>query len=486
MAGIRIEGNTSGNVVEVTGSNQLKVITETNAATNPQNVGTMRFFSENDPGSQTGIPSLYSPETDEDYRLRVSIDNMMDTETFNYIAQNTGKHNYQTTTVTSTWNTTGMIMNGSNVTTAGGATVTTYAEFPIFGANTLYAEFEASINTLCPTNTIVDFGMFRKGGAQPFDPTDGIFFRLTPAGLQGVVNYNTVETNTPIFNFTFNLNTKYQFIITINQRSIQFWVDEILYGQIDTPIGQGQPCMSSTLPMAIRQGHTSTTGAAMQFTLNNYNISLGGVNLSRELSELGNAMLGSYQGLSGGTMGSLATYVNNTNPTAAIPSNTVLTANLLAGLGGQAWETFTSGLAANTDGILMSYLVPAGSISVQGKRLRIVGVKMSAFIQTVLTNGGFNSIFTLAFGGTAVNLTTAESAGTKARRIVLLPEFTQVVTSAQAVNTIVSQPGGTVATFDMPIYVDPGQYVQLVVKHIGTVATAGVIAYNIQLVYSWV
>jgi len=28
--------------------------------------------------------------------------------------------------------------------------------------------------------------------------------------------------------------------------------------------------------------------------------------------------------------------------------------------------------------------------------------------------------------------------------------------------------------------------VQLVVKHIGTVATAGVIAYNIQLVYSWV
>jgi hypothetical protein len=197
-------------------------------------------------------------------------------------------------------------------------------------------------------------------------------------------------------------------------------------------------------------------------------------------------MLGSYQGLSGGTMGSLATYVNNTNPTAAIPSNTALTANLLGGLGGQAWETFTSGLAANTDGILMSYQVPAGTIAVQGKRLRIIGVKMSAFIQTVLTGGGFNSTFTLAFGGTAVNLTTAEGAAAKARRIVMLPEFTQAVTSNQAVNTMVSQPGGCVSTFDAPIFVDPGQYVQLVVKHIGTVATAGVIAYNIQLVYSWI
>jgi len=486
MAGIRIEGNTSGTVAEVTGSNQLKVITETDAANSPQNVGGIRFFSENDAGTQTGTPALLSPETDEDYRLRAAIDNMMDTETFNYAAQNTGKHNYQTTTVTATWNTNGMITNGGNVTTAGGATVQTYAEFPIFGANILFAEFEASINAQCPTNAIVDWGMFRKGGTQPFDPTDGIFFRLTSAGLQGVVNYNTVETTTSIFDFTFELNHKYQFIVAINQRSVQFWVDGVLHGSIETPNGQGQPCMSATLPMAIRHGHTSTAGAAMQFTLNNYNISLGGVNLSRELSELGNAMLGSYQGLSGGTMGSLATYVNNTNPTAAVPSNTALTANLVAGLGGQAWETFTSGLAANTDGILMSYLVPAGTISIQGKRLRIIGVKMSAFIQSALTGGGFNSTFTLAFGGTAVNLTTAEGSGAKARRIVLLPELTQAVTSAQAANTMVSQPGGCVSMFDLPIYVDPGQYVQLCVKHIGTVATAGVIAYNIQLVYSWV
>ena len=64
MAGIRIEGNTSGAVAEVTGSNQLKVILETNAEASPQNVGGVRFFSENDTGTQTGTPALLSPETD--------------------------------------------------------------------------------------------------------------------------------------------------------------------------------------------------------------------------------------------------------------------------------------------------------------------------------------------------------------------------------------------------------------------------------------
>ena len=102
-----------------------------------------------------------------------------------------------------------------------------------------------------------------------------------------------------------------------------------------------------------------------------------------------------------------------------------------------------------------------------------------------MTGGGFNTTFTLAFGGTTVNLTTAEAAGTKTRRIVLLPELTQTVTSGQAVNTAVSQPGGCVSAFDQPIYVNPGEFVQLVIKHIGTVASAGVVAYNIQYVYSW-
>jgi hypothetical protein len=183
-------------------------------------------------------------------------------------------------------------------------------------------------------------------------------------------------------------------------------------------------------------------------------------------------------------MGSLSTYTNSTNATAAAPSNTALTANLVAGLGGQAWETFTTGLALNTDGLILSYQVPAVGVNAQGRRLKINGVKLSAFVQTVLVGGGFNSTFTLNFGHTAVSLATAEAATTKARRVVLLPELTQTVAVTQAANTAVSQ-FSPVATFANPIYVNPSEFVSIAVKHIGTAATAGVIAYNIQLDYSW-
>ena len=485
MAGIRIEGNTSGAVAEVTGSNQLKVITETNVLGNPNNVGASRLFSENDAGTVIGTPLLYSPETDEDYRLRVAVDNLMDTETFNYAAQNTGKHTSVVSVLANGWSTAGLNTNSAASTAIGGTTFGTYAEFPIFGNATTYIEFEASLTSQPTTNCIIDYGMFRRGAATPFVPTDGMYFRITSAGVQGVTNYNGSETTTAVMPFEFTLNHKYQFIIAINQRLVQFWIDEVLYGTMETPTGAGQPCLSATLPLSVRQGQLAIAGAGIALILNNYNITLGGVNMGRSLGEIGNSMLGSYQGLSGGTMGSLTVYTNSTNPTAAVPSNTALTANLPGGLGGQAWETFTTGLAANADGILMSYQVPAGTISIQGKRLRITGVKLSAFIQAALTGGVFNSTFALAFGGTSVNLTTAEAAATKIRRIVLLPEFTQVVTTGQAVTTMVAQPGGMSSTFSEPIYVNPGEFVSLTVKHIGTVATAGVIAYNIQLVYSW-
>lgn len=59
-----------------------------------------------------------------------------------------------------------------------------------------------------------------------------------------------------------------------------------------------------------------------------------------------------------------------------------------------------------------------------------------------------------------------------------------MITAAQAVNTMVAQPGGCVSLFPEPVYVNPGEFVQLIGKHIGTIGTSGVIAYNAQLVYS--
>lgn len=84
-----------------------------------------------------------------------------------------------------------------------------------------------------------------------------------------------------------------------------------------------------------------------------------------------------------------------------------------------------------------------------------------SYIQTVIAGGPFVTQYSLAFGHTAVSLATAESASmasptTKAARRVPLPGFTQVVTAAQAVSTIVSQPGGADIDFgESPIYVNP-------------------------------
>ena len=493
-----IRGSGSGTGAEVTTTNRLKVDLETDVATNPGNVGGVRNFSENDTGYVLGTPTLMSPEVDQDFRLRISQDTILDDETFNYTAQNTGKHSYSNTTLVMAWSAGNLITNNSNITTTTtGAAVSTYAMFPVIGTQTLACDVEVSFTNQPVLNTIIDFGLFLRNGSNPYNPTDGAYFRLTSAGMQGVVNYNGTETNTGVFkqsfggaDWTYTNNKKYQFILYITARSVQFWINDAgdiqLYGEIITPDSQGTPCMASALPFSIRHAIVGGTASGnINAQVAKYNVRQGGSNTVSTLGELSNRVFGSYQGLSGGTMGGLTAYTNSTNPTAAVPSNTALTANLPSGLGGQAWETFTSGLALNTDGILMSYQVPAGTVNVPGKRLKITGVKMSAFVQTAMTGGPLVNTFALAFGHTAVSLATAEAAATKKPRIILLPELTQSVAAAAAAGTMTSQPGSAMCLFPEPIYVNPGEFVAFTVKHIGTAATAGVIGYNIQYVYSW-
>ena len=181
-------------------------------------------------------------------------------------------------------------------------------------------------------------------------------------------------------------------------------------------------------------------------------------------------------------MGSLANYANSANPTAAVPTNT--TAALGVGLGGQFWETFS--LAVNTDGVITSFQVPAGTVNVQGRRLVVRGVGLTSYVQTVLVGGPQVRQFSLAFGHTSVSLAAAEGAAAKAARRIPLAGFTQAVTAAQAVSTIISQPGDAFIDFgDAPVFVNPGEFIQLVMKCVGTVGTSGTIAHVVTFVYGW-
>lgn len=482
---VAVSGALSGTGADVNASRQLKVALETDAAANPGNVGAVRFFSENDTGEVMGAAYLVSPETDDDYRLRVAVECILDCETFNYTAQNTGKHANRNQTMTCAWSAAGLTSNNTNITTTTtGTQFNTYAEFPILGASILYCEIEGGFTAQPTSNTIIDFGMPRCAVTNPFAPTDGVYFRLTSAGLQGIANSNGVEASTGLFTFTYANNQKYQFIIACHEREVEFWIDGVLYGKLDTPAGQGQPCMSASLPVGFRHAITGgAAGAALSFILNDYSVTVGGPNIAMTASIMGQRVYGSYQGLSGGTMGSLATYPNSTNPTAAAPSNTALTANLPGGLGGQG--VVTAAAAAATDGIWGSYQVPAGTANVQGRRLVVRGVKvdlmnMGAAVATTATAIQFS----LAFGHSAVSLATGEGAASKAPRRVALGMATWPIGAA-----IGAQPqcGPITVDFgDAPIFVNPGEFIALVGKFLAGTATASqVINFTWTPVYGW-
>jgi hypothetical protein len=292
----------------------------------------------------------------------------------------------------------------------------------------------------------------------------------------GVVNYNGSETTTALA-LTITANRVYHFTVSLSEREVEFWVDDVLYGTIDTVSSTGQPLMAFSAPLSVRHAHTGLASAAIQFKLADYTVSLSEWHSSRdwETTMAGMGLMG-YQGTSGGTMGSTANYANSANPTAAVPTNT--TAALGSGLGGQFWETDT--VAVTTDCILSSYQVPAATIAAGGRNLIIRGVTVDSYIQTALTGGGYVAQYSLAFGHTAVSLATSEAATTKAPRRVALG--VQTVASGAAALTLLAQ---VTRRFDCPIVVQPGEFVQVVKKKVGTAPSAGVVAHVITFDAVW-
>jgi hypothetical protein len=484
----KIFGSTSNNGAEVDAGGNLKTTT----SLNPIYMGGQRQFNENDAGLATGVPWLYSSEIDTDYRLRVSQDLVLDEEVFNYTAQNTGKHSNTVATMTNTWTAGQFTTNASNITTtATGVQLATYATFPNTGTQTLSCDMEVGFSAQPNANTFVEFGLGVSSSATAA-PTDGCFFRLTSAGMFGVLSNSGTETLTPLFplangtgTWVYQNSKKYQFICYLGGVAAYFWINDgtgaELMGSIPLPTAQGRLIMSTGVQFLFKHRITGgAAGGAFQAQLGAYNVRLGGSNATTTLSTQGNRLYGSYQGQSGGTMGSLASYANNSNPTAAVPTNT--SAALGTGLGGQFWETAT--LAVSTDGIICSYQVPAVTVNGTSRRLVIRGIYLTSYIQTAITGAPYIAQYSLAFGHTSASLATTETVSTKAPRRIALP-FTQLITSAQAVSTLVQQSATFCDLGDAPIFVNAGEFIQLVTKHIGTVATAGVVAHTVTFVYGW-
>ena len=105
MAGAKIALSTGATAeLNQDGSNNAIVNTPGNTAAGvafgggAAQAGMVTMQTENDPGTVTGSRYVLSPETSDDYRLRVGVDQMLFHDNFFYSTQNTGKYNFTSAT----------------------------------------------------------------------------------------------------------------------------------------------------------------------------------------------------------------------------------------------------------------------------------------------------------------------------------------------------------------------------------------------------
>src|ERR1700722_478052 len=130
MSGIRIEGNTSGNVVEVDSNNNLF----TNLPTVINDSGYVAVVHEIDSGSITGSPTRRTPYVSHDQRIRTGVDTTIFDYFFTATTQDTGVWKYTFATLTASQPGGGfLLMNALGTATASGnyAYMSTWRVFPL-------------------------------------------------------------------------------------------------------------------------------------------------------------------------------------------------------------------------------------------------------------------------------------------------------------------------------------------------------------------
>lgn len=423
----------------------------------PAYIGGVRSFSENDPGTVTGVPLLRSSETSMDFRLRVGTDSVWDTEIFNYVAQNTSKHKYTSTTMTMSWASGALNTNASSITTtATAAQIQTYRHFPLLGSGTVYVETVMCLSNAMATNINLDFGLMTLAAAGTSVPTDGVYFRINSSGIIGVLNVNGVETTTSPMTFTQTINSFAKFVICINIDEVEFWINDVLMKTINRPTSSGGPLYAGSAPFAIRHHNTGVAGAVVQGKFASYSVSEGDVDTNRLwASAMAGQGLSGIQGASGMTQGQTANNANSTVPATATLSNT---AAGYATLGGKF--VFAAVAGAETDYALFAYLNPAPTTGITGRNLVIRGVWLDTFNAVVAVATTPTVLeWSLGVGATAVSLATAEAAATRAPRRITLG------CQSFLVGALAGAPAERIdINLDAPVVVEPGTYTHIILR----------------------
>jgi hypothetical protein len=477
-----LRGSTSGNGAEVDASNRLLV--KMSDATTPADVGALRIFSENDAGDFTGSPTLLSPETSQDFRLRVGIDTVLMCDTFNASAQNTNNWSYTFNTLTASQPGAGTVNFGTvqGTTSAHGAFMRSFSYFPLIGTAPLAVEF--TFGAFVSALVAGEVWMCGVGlpSAATTEATDGVWLRFTSAGLIGEIRYNNVTTQSGVLRLAnqLNLGELYKVAIVIGESSVEYWMDEVLLGSSVIPASNGQPFQSAALPVFMHKYNTGAVSNTNTMRVSDVTVSLMDVASNKPWAhQLCSAGLSTAQGQNGGTMGTTALLPNATAATTVTGAALSQTVAIATGLGGQAGIIAA---VAGIDGIITAFQNPTGGINQSPRNLIITGVRISSVnLGAAVATTASILQWSLAFGatgGTIPSLAQAETASfatatAKAHRRLPLGIQSYVVGAA-----IGAQAPEISVNFESPIVINPGQWVCTAAKFLVGTATASQVIWS--------
>jgi hypothetical protein len=471
MAGIRVEGSTSGNVAEVDTNLNLKVVLPTTA--------TQAGYTQLAYVPSTAVAGRV-PKVTTNGRLYIAPHHQLFDETFNAASTNwASKFGTVATTMTKAVVNGFMQLNsGAIVTTTTGISMYTNRVFALEEAAELRVKCEVKHSNATATNKQVDLGLgyYAFAAGQAAAMNEFIGFRWTTAGgYQAVVETTTggaptsqtvnLNGNVPLSD---NVSREYEMVISDDQ------VDFFVAGAYQTTIVRDPATWgllkSLALPWMYRQFHSGAASAAPVFNV-------GRLAVTRMCDDEipFSQIKGGMSSLSYYWQPSITTGVVNTHnfpnsgtaPTAATGSNTASVLNTLSNMGGFYRMNGASIIATVHSNVLIAgfqnpALPTAAGAATSARNFLCKSITVSPLIVTTLLVGGtFTANWFATIGATALSLATTDADGTtavaqKAPRLVPMPRVVQFASGA-AVGTIETGMGDFTLNFDPPLPILPGE-----------------------------
>jgi hypothetical protein len=467
---LKIKSAISTNVAEVSSASTLNI----NTPIVISEIGYVTAVSEVDSGSVTGSALLRPFVCSQDNRLRVGVDSVIWQDNFNDPILNNNKYLITQSGQTINPILSGVVLNsGENQDVSTSSRIQTFRSFPIRSSYPLYVDINAKFSASLQSNSITEFGL--GYAVSSASTTDGIYFSASGSSLVGVVNYGGQIRTTPNL-YIPNANEYTHYTITAGDQDVGFWADGVLLGRILTITAfSGSTTQSNYLPLLLRTYNSGAVLNPISFTVANVEISQADTKLSKKWSHImttnGQSSISKPLGENSSSGTTSANSVNNTAPTIEVPdvdfSNTITAYPTLGG------EFAFPGVAqSETDYVLFAYQNPVGSQSSPSKTLIITDVNIFSYLSgATIETTATNLQWSIGVGGTAVDLTTTDSAtsGTRGARKLALGNMSFPVGRAS---------GGMAdrnisVSFGAPLMVETGTYCHIIVKIPVATNTAG-------------